>query len=459
MNIDELLLDRKSLEKIRVLKLLQRNPKLSIVRISEILDVGYMGAYNRFSKLILDLSGQALEELSKEARGQVIRSASVDQYRRRLIDASLPYQVLKLIFSTNLSAAEILKQKEISLSTIQRKTTALRQYLRSIGINFHLNELMLSGDERQIRLFFWQLFWWQKEDLTALAPETDAILSELEQRSLWEDNQGPGFQNTYCRAYWQLSLLRMKNQHFVTTTNLQEMHNANTTNYATILTHHFEITPELAETELNWINYFVQRSPYLSQPSDWDIAATTFKERLINLLTQYEPVHSDLDALSNYITTGLNFAKTSHLHPVFLDRLQLRLPPAILHFPFEQRLPSNTRRLLQEMLAQLLVPLQIPAAQTSAMAVFIVVELDPVTSAALRYELDHLPVALHYVNSIQQAKIIITSQPLANIAVDRQQFIWHDNQFPLENIKQLSDQIRHYLDSDYVNLTPDQPFG
>lgn len=131
--------------------------EVNLKQIASATERNYGSIYNTYLGLTKDLEAiKGHEELSVAEMFGI----SLDQYHFNLVEESHAYAFLRsLLYQEDTSFTQLWQRLDTSKATMLRHTKTLRDFARRLGLRISYDPLMLTGEELNIRLFFFLMFW------------------------------------------------------------------------------------------------------------------------------------------------------------------------------------------------------------------------------------------------------------------------------------------------------------
>lgn len=263
MHFETIFLEKSDLQKFKLLRLIKSwtAPTFTINDLSQMLHWHYSQTYLAFQALCTDQETLLAENpQTAPLRPEAFR-LTLDQYRVFLLQQSIPWCFLDAFVQgppTNLNA--FCEQFFVSRSTLLRKIAPLKSYLARYQIRFSYADLTLVGDEYQIRLALFVLYWTGYHDLSWPLADVDyAAVQQLQQTIDWtptdiELNQAQD------RLIWGIAWQRCQTGHPLTatsSTDLQRLIQDNPFFPANLPPLFNDLSPEISQLEYQFA-YFIQ---------------------------------------------------------------------------------------------------------------------------------------------------------------------------------------------------------
>lgn len=263
MHFETILLEKSDLQKFKLLRLIKSwtAPTFTINDLSQMLNWHYSQTYLTFQALCTDQETLLAENpQTTPLRPEAFR-LTLDQYRVFLLQRSIPWRFLDTSVqgpSENLTT--FCERLFVSRSTLLRKIAPLKRYLARYQIRFSYTNLELIGDEYQIRLALFVLYWTGYHDFTWPLTAVDyPAVQQLQQTTNWtptdiELNQAQD------RLFWGIAWQRCQTGHLLPTTSptdLQRLIQDNPFFPAHLPALFNDLTPAAIQLEYQFA-YFVQ---------------------------------------------------------------------------------------------------------------------------------------------------------------------------------------------------------
>ncbi|MFD2308589.1 helix-turn-helix domain-containing protein [Enterococcus termitis] len=108
---------------------------------------------------LTDMTGKTVDLLTKDGVKHT-QEISYDMYYQYLITQSIPYQLLvSMLYFPEDNLDQFCEKNFQSRTTVVRKSKLLITYFKKFDIKVNISQLALFGDERVIRIMFYNLIW------------------------------------------------------------------------------------------------------------------------------------------------------------------------------------------------------------------------------------------------------------------------------------------------------------
>lgn len=189
MHFETIFLEKSDLQKFKLLRLIKSwtAPTFTINDLSHVLDWHYSQTYLAFQSLCADYETLLGENPQTTPLRPTVFRLTLDQYRVFLLQQSVAWCFLDAFVqgpATDLNS--FCEHFFVSRSTLLRKIAPLKNYLEHYQIRFSYTDLELIGDEYQIRLALFVLYWTGYHDSTwPLTTVTYQSVKALHQTISW----------------------------------------------------------------------------------------------------------------------------------------------------------------------------------------------------------------------------------------------------------------------------------
>ncbi|HJE15952.1 MAG TPA: helix-turn-helix domain-containing protein [Lapidilactobacillus dextrinicus] len=228
----------------------------------------------------------------------------VGSYQAYLLHQSTVYQFfLSMLLYPDDLLVDYCEQNDISRSTVHRKLTPLKRYLKTLNLNLNLERMCFSGSEAAIRAFYLQLFWLTNGGQDVL--EFPYVQENLAATNDWSENWGANVCYQQGRLALAITLLRSKSGNFI-----KDNQRCKDYLFPTVASqiHSFfmALTPDtiIAKAELNYFYYSILYQPiYLSLD---DPRVSLARQNLAQLDCIRQLPHSLLDCVRGLLRDDLH---------------------------------------------------------------------------------------------------------------------------------------------------------
>lgn len=163
--LEQIFLVKQDVEKYRMLTVIKSLPprEVNLSNISNRLQFTYQKTYNIFQALLEDLADVAPDIDSKDTKIEAIdfSKISIDTYRLYLVKNSVVFQAFNYgLTSANPSFENFSNEHFTSKSTLNRRMSKFRAFLKNFGLKISNSTLEIKGNEKNIRWMAYYVYWY-----------------------------------------------------------------------------------------------------------------------------------------------------------------------------------------------------------------------------------------------------------------------------------------------------------
>jgi len=274
--LEQIFLVKQDLEKYRMLTVIKSLPprEVNLSNISGRLQFTYQKTYNIFQALLEDLADVAPDIDPSNTKIELInfRQVSIDTYRLYLVKNSVVFQAFNYgLTSANPSFESFSNDHFTSKSTLNRRMSKFRAFLKNFGLKISNATLEIKGNEKNIRWMAYYVYWYtyHGQEWPFSLIQENSIDQIISRSHMTFDNPIVHFQLKYFLA---ISRIRLIKRNYIDELPYYSVVFGNQMLGGNILTHEdYPIVPVNAlDSENKLINLF---SKTAFQPSD-----TAFEE-------------------------------------------------------------------------------------------------------------------------------------------------------------------------------------
>ena len=163
--LEQIFLVKQDIEKYRMLTVIKSLPprEVNLSNISGRLQFTYQKTYNIFQALLEDLAEVAPDIDPSDTKIELIdfRHVSLDSYRLFLVKNSVVFQAFNYgLTSANPSFESFSSDHFTSKSTLNRRMSKFRAFLKNFGLKISNTTLEIKGNEKNIRWMAYYVYWY-----------------------------------------------------------------------------------------------------------------------------------------------------------------------------------------------------------------------------------------------------------------------------------------------------------
>ncbi|WP_125981474.1 helix-turn-helix domain-containing protein [Loigolactobacillus iwatensis] len=432
-----LFLTNKDLRMLRVFHYLKSSKDGSTVNISKkCADLSYQTVYQEIRKI----HKKAKAEFPKEVSDNAEKRLTTGALKANLVRNSLVYRCLEYIFYAPETPIELLeKVMDASMSTIVRHFHLIRHVLRDFGIYINISDFKITGDERQLRIFFYLMFQLAEEDILVPISQKNVfkkLIGKLPHGALFLDNKKQTDFLKIC-AIRNKQGFRLQDDNFENYSNIVSKKPISLTKYP----------------EIMWAEYFCTQSPYFAT-QDHHVKDYAYYSEIIYLtdliIDQLKLTRSSAYVLElkPYLRLVIEFVQKISLPFLSLNYVESSTNYYVIDHELQQLFAkhgSNFTHLKtnQDAIIKSVIPIIQPYFSTNQQLIFVDISTNYLTKSRLLNTLNmHLP--LNYTaivtksNSNIKKYFLITDQ---KVHQTDNNYVWHSNLSFHENVFELSNML------------------
>ncbi|KRK79130.1 transcriptional regulator [Companilactobacillus nodensis DSM 19682 = JCM 14932 = NBRC 107160] len=163
--LEQVFLVKQDVEKYRMLTVIKSLPpqELNLSNISNRMQFTYQKTYNIFQALLEDIMEVAPDMDPKVTKIESIdfSKIAIDTYRLYLVQNSIFFQAFNYgLTNANPSFEAFSNEHFTSKSTLNRRMSAFRSFLKNFGLKISNSTLEIKGDEKSIRWMVYFVYWY-----------------------------------------------------------------------------------------------------------------------------------------------------------------------------------------------------------------------------------------------------------------------------------------------------------
>ncbi|KRO00412.1 helix-turn-helix domain-containing protein [Companilactobacillus kimchiensis] len=163
--LEQIFLVKQDVEKYRMLTVIKSLPprEVNLSNISSRLQFTYQKTYNIFQALLEDLADVAPDIDPSDTKIESINFSkiSIDTYRLYLVKNSVVFQAFNYgLTSANPSFESFSNDHFTSKSTLNRRMSKFRAFLKNFGLKISNSTLEIKGNEKNIRWMAYYVYWY-----------------------------------------------------------------------------------------------------------------------------------------------------------------------------------------------------------------------------------------------------------------------------------------------------------
>ncbi|MFC6170882.1 helix-turn-helix domain-containing protein [Loigolactobacillus jiayinensis] len=243
--IADLFLRRIEQQYIQLYEVLYRTPMHNLSLAAQTLQWPYQQTYYVYNHLeqVITIEEQAL--------------ATPTQVTCQLIEQSIGFRTLANSLLVHSNLTDLLKALDCSVTTLKRRLSYLKTYLKQAKLKYSVNSNRLVGDERQIRLFYWYIYNFVNQQVP-LPGKTENLVELIDQQLFsGKHDQMHTLKLTNLLA---ISFRRLSEQHWLKTDYTDPTIPESLVTTCAVQLH---VPTTVILQELSWIKYILAASPYV----------------------------------------------------------------------------------------------------------------------------------------------------------------------------------------------------
>ncbi|WP_048699356.1 helix-turn-helix domain-containing protein [Companilactobacillus heilongjiangensis] len=163
--LEQIFLVKQDVEKYRMLTVIKSLPprEVNLSNISSRLEFTYQKTYNIFQALLEDLADVTpdIDPADTKIESIDFTKISIDTYRLYLVKNSIVFQAFNYgLTSANPSFESFSNEHFTSKSTLNRRMSQFRAFLKNFGLKISNSTLEIKGNEKNIRWMAYYVYWY-----------------------------------------------------------------------------------------------------------------------------------------------------------------------------------------------------------------------------------------------------------------------------------------------------------
>ncbi|GAB5057011.1 hypothetical protein COSHB9_13990 [Companilactobacillus alimentarius] len=213
--LEQIFLVKQDVEKYRMLNVIKSLPprEVNLSNISSRLQFTYQKTYNIFQALLEDFTEVAPEIDPSDTKIESIdfSKISVDTYRLYLVKNSVVFQAFNYgLTSANPSFESFSSDHFTSKSTLNRRMSKFRAFLKNFGLKISNSTLEIKGNEKNIRWMAYYVYWYtyHAQEWPFSLIQENSIDQIISKAGLTFDNPIVHFQLKYFLAISRIRIIK-----------------------------------------------------------------------------------------------------------------------------------------------------------------------------------------------------------------------------------------------------------
>ncbi|WP_368791240.1 helix-turn-helix domain-containing protein [Companilactobacillus farciminis] len=217
--LEQIFLVKQDVEKYRMLTVIKSLPprEVNLSNISNRLQFTYQKTYNIFQALLEDLADVApdIDPTDTKIESIDFRKVSIDTYRLFLVKNSVVFQAFNYgLTNANPSFESFSDEHFTSKSTLNRRMSKFRAFLKNFGLKISNSTLEIKGNEKNIRWIAYYVYWYtyHGQEWPFSLIQENSIDQIIGRTDITFDNPIVHFQLKYFLA---ISRIRLIKRHYI----------------------------------------------------------------------------------------------------------------------------------------------------------------------------------------------------------------------------------------------------
>ena len=213
--LEQIFLVKQDVEKYRMLTVIKSLPprEVNLSNISSRLQFTYQKTYNIFQALLEDFVEVAPDIDSSDTKIESIdfSKISIDTYRLYLVKNSVVFQAFNYgLTSANPSFESFSNDHFTSKSTLNRRMSKFRAFLKNFGLKISNSTLEIKGNEKNIRWMAYYVYWYtyHAQEWSFSLIQENSIDQIIDKAGIKFDNPIVHFQLKYFLAISRIRLIK-----------------------------------------------------------------------------------------------------------------------------------------------------------------------------------------------------------------------------------------------------------
>ena len=213
--LEQIFLVKQDVEKYRMLTVIKSLPprEVNLSNISSRLQFTYQKTYNIFQALLEDFADVAPDIDSSDTKIESIdfSKISIDTYRLYLVKNSVVFQAFNYgLTSANPSFESFSNEHFTSKSTLNRRMSKFRAFLKNFGLKISNSTLEIKGNEKNIRWMAYYVYWYiyHAQEWPFSLIQENSIDQIISKAGITFDNPIVHFQLKYFLAISRIRLIK-----------------------------------------------------------------------------------------------------------------------------------------------------------------------------------------------------------------------------------------------------------